>query len=268
MSSSRLPRTAEASAVSLRRRTLAGETALVVGIAVGLSAARSVLSFAAAASAPGGLPARSATMVGSQAPGQPWIDLGRQLVFLAGLLLPVLLAAHLTGRAGESLAAIGLRRARWRREVAAGLGIASAVGGVGLAVYLASRAAGVSVTVVPAALPDVWWRFPVLALSAAGNAALEEVVLVGYLLHRCRQVGWPDHRAAAVSAGVRAGYHLYQGLAGGLGNLAMGLLFARFYQRTSTIWPLLVAHTAIDLVAFIGYSVLAAHVGWLPVAHR
>jgi membrane protease YdiL (CAAX protease family) len=248
---------------SAQRRTLAWETGLVLSIAVGLSAARSLLSFASAVSAPGGLAAQSATLVGTLAPGQPWIDLGRQLVVLAGLVLPVLLVVHLLRSSGESVAAIGLTRPQGR-DVAVGLGLAAAVGGVGLAAYLVSRAAGLSVTVVPAALQGVWWRFGVLALSAAGNAALEEVVLVGYLLHRCRQLGWPDTRSAGVSAVVRGAYHLYQGLAGCLGNVVMGLLFARFYQRTSTILPLIVAHTMIDLVAFIGYSALAGHVGWLP----
>jgi membrane protease YdiL (CAAX protease family) len=238
-----------------------------VGLAVGLAAARSVLSFASAVLAPGGLSARSATLVGTLAPGQPWIDLGRQVVFLTALLLPALLAAHLAQRSDGSIASIGLRRPRGPRDVVRGLGIAAGVGGLGLAAYLASRAAGLSVTVVPEALPDVWWRTAVLVMSAAGNAVLEEVVLVGYLLHRGRQVGWSDARATTVSAGLRGAYHLYQGLAGCLGNVVMGLLFARIYRRSGTIIPLLVAHTAIDLAAFLGYGALAGHVGWLPVGH-
>jgi membrane protease YdiL (CAAX protease family) len=252
---------------SLPRRTLAMESSLVVGIAVGLAAARSMLSFVSAVSAPGGLSARSATLVGTLAPGQPWVDLGRQVVFLAALVSPALLAAHLTQRSDGSLTCIGLRWRRSPRDVALGLGIAVGIGGLGLAAYLASRAAGLSVTVVPEALPDVWWRSTVLVLSAAANATLEEVVLVGYLLHRCRQLGWSDARATAVSAGLRGAYHLYQGLAGGLGNVVMGLLFAKFYRRTGTIIPLLVAHTVIDVTAFIGYGALAGHVGWLPIAH-
>jgi membrane protease YdiL (CAAX protease family) len=253
---------------STQQRTIAWETVLVVAIAVGLAAARSVLVFASAATAAGGLSARSAVLVGSLAPGQPWIDLGLQLVFLCGLLLPALLAAHLTQRSGESLAAIGLRRPRPLHDAGLGLGIAAAVGGIGLAAYLASHAAGLSVTVVPEAVPPVWWRAPVLLLSAVGNAVLEEVVLVGYLLHRCRQLGWSDRRAATVSAGLRGAYHLYQGLAGGIGNLVMGLVFARFYQRFGNILPLLVAHAVIDAVAFIGYGQLAGHVHWLPVPHQ
>ncbi len=38
--------------------------------------------------------------------------------------------------------------------------------------------------VVAENLPDVWWRFPILVLSAAQNGILEEVIVVGYLLNR------------------------------------------------------------------------------------
>ena len=46
----------------------------------------------------------------------------------------------------------------------------------------------------------------------------------------------------------------------------MGLVFARFYQRTGTIVPLIVAHATIDIVAFLGYAELAGHVSWVPAA--
>ena len=44
----------------------------------------------------------------------------------------------------------------------------------------------------------------------------------------------------------------------------MGLVFARYYQRTGRIGALIVAHTLIDVVAFCGYALLAGHVSWLP----
>jgi hypothetical protein len=190
--------TQQAPAATAERRTLAGETALVVGLAVGLAAARSVLDFAAEATAPGGLQAGSATLVGSLASGQPWIDLGLQVVFLVGLMLPALLAAHLAHRSAGSLAAIGLRRERWRLSLALGLAIAASIGGLGLAAYFVSRAAGFSVAVVPDALPHVWWGVPLPVLAACGNAALEEVVLVGYLQpapRTVRMVSRPNGRS-------------------------------------------------------------------------
>ena len=44
----------------------------------------------------------------------------------------------------------------------------------------------------------------------------------------------------------------------------MGLLFGRLYQRWGRAAPLVVAHTLIDSVALVGYTLLAGHVSWLP----
>lgn len=248
--------------VGLGRRLLAVEVAIVVTWAVGLSAARSVLSFLSALLRPEPLSAQTATLNRSLAP-QPWIDLGLQLVFVVSLLLPVALVLYLVRRSGDSLRDIGLRADRLGRDVLLGVGAAAAVGAVGLAGYLLARAAGASLTLVPTSLPDVWWRLPVLVLSSCANAALEEVVLVGYLSRRLRQLGWSPSAVVGLSAVLRAGYHLYQGASGFLGNLAMGLVFATYFQRTGRIVPLLVAHATIDVVAFVGYLLIAPHVSWL-----
>jgi len=49
-----------------------------------------------------------------------------------------------------------------------------------------------------------------------------------------------------------------------VGNLLMGAVFARYFQRSGRIVPLIAAHTFIDVVAFCGYVLLAGHVAWLP----
>ena len=69
--------------------------------------------------------------------------------------------------------------------------------------------------------------------------------------------------AIAVSALVRGTYHLYQGFGGFVGNVVMGVVFALVWRRTRRVGPLVVAHTLIDVVAFIGYAVLKGRVGWL-----
>lgn len=240
------------------------EIVVVVGLAVGLSAVRSVLDFVRVALETAPLASHAATLNGSAAPGHPWVDLGFQLTRIVALLLPAVLVVVLALRGGEPLASFGITTWRWRREVVIGLAGAAAVGGIGLAGYLVSYALGGSLTVVPTSLPPVWWRVPVLVLSAAANAILEEVVLCGYLLRRLDQLGTGRRTAALVSATIRGSYHLYQGLAGALGNLAMGLVFARYRQRTGRITALVVAHTAIDTVAFLGYLALVGHVSWLP----
>jgi membrane protease YdiL (CAAX protease family) len=131
-------------------------------------------------------------------------------------------------------------------------------------VYLAARALGVSVTIAPTTLDDTWWRLPVLIASAAANAWAEEVVMVGYLMTRLRQLGWSENRSLVAQSVLRGAYHLYQGLGGFLGNIAMGLVFGRVWQRTNRLWMLVGAHTLIDVVAFLGYAALRGRVGWLP----
>lgn len=242
---------------------LRAEVLIVVMIAIGLSAARSVLRFLAALTAPAPLSQQTATLNSSQAPGRPWIDLGLQLVFVGSLLLPVLLALYLLRRSGDPVASIGLRGDRLPKDLLVGAGAAAAVGVVGLAGYLLARELGASLTLVPTSLPQVWWRIPVLVLASFANAALEEVVLVGYLGRRLRQLGFGAPATVLISAGLRGLYHLYQGASGLLGNFAMGAVFATYFQRTGRVVPLVVAHTLIDVVAFVGYLLVSPHVSWL-----
>jgi membrane protease YdiL (CAAX protease family) len=66
------------------------------------------------------------------------------------------------------------------------------------------------------------------------------------------------------SSVLRGSYHLYQGFGGFAGNFVMGLIFGYFFQRTKRVAPLIVAHTLIDAVSFVGYALLQGHVSWLP----
>jgi membrane protease YdiL (CAAX protease family) len=260
----RQARPARTSAPALPSTTLLRvEVILVVTLAVGLSAARSVLNFIASATA-GALSTQAAVLNGSYTPRQ-WLDLSLHAVWLVGLILPVCFAIYLLVRSGETVADIGIDDTRPRRDALNGALIAAVIGGTGLLLYLGAYAAGASLTVVPSTLPDVWWRIPFLLLSALGNALLEEVVLLGFLMRRGDQLGWSPRRSLLTSAGLRAAYHLYQGLGGLIGNFVMGLIFGRLYQRTGRLIPLIVAHFLIDAVAFVGYVLLAGHVDWLPV---
>ena len=207
---------------------------------------------------------QTALLNGSYSPGRPWLDLALQVLALASGVVPVLLVGHLLIRSGEGFSAIGLDRRQPREDLTRGAVIAALVGGTGLALYLAAHASGVNLTVIAEDLPAVWWRIPILVLSAAQNALLEETLVAGYLLRRLRQLGWSDDRALLVSALLRGSYHLYQGFGGFAGNLVMGLLFGRVYQRRGRVMPLFVAHALIDTVAFVGYALLVGHVSWLP----
>ncbi|GHE13449.1 membrane protein [Klenkia taihuensis] len=246
------------------RRWLVTEVWLVFALSLGAAGLRAAIQFVGALLATRPLPHQAAVLNSSQAPGRPWVDLLLQLTSLATGVVPVLLAVHLLVRSGEGTRPLGLRPVRAGSDLARGVGLAALVGGTGLALYLAARGVGADLTVVAEALPDVWWRIPVLVLSAAQNAVLEEVLVAAYLLHRLRQLGWSEGRALAVSAVLRGSYHLYQGPGGFVGNVVMGLLFGRLFQRWGRVGPLVVAHTLIDVVAFVGYAALAGRVSWLP----
>ena len=58
------------------------------------------------------------------------------------------------------------------------------------------------------------------------------------------------------SAVLRGAYHTYQGVGPGLANLVMGLVFGTWYLRTRRAMPLVIAHTLLDVVAFVGYALL------------
>ena len=191
------------------------------------------------------------------------IDLGLNLAFVAQLLAWGGLAVYLLWRSGITPAQIGLGRFRLRPDLLGGLGLAALIGIPGLGLYVAARALGLSAEVVPSGLTDTWWRVPVLIAAAFANGWAEEVVVVGYLLTRLEQLRIRPGVAVAASAVLRGMYHLYQGFGAGLGNLVMGVVFALVWRRTGRLWPLIVAHGLIDTVAFVGYALLAGHLGWL-----
>jgi membrane protease YdiL (CAAX protease family) len=113
------------------------------------------------------------------------------------------------------------------------------------------------------ALADNWWTVPVLIISAAQNAVLEETIMIGFLYTRLRQLGWAWPVIIGVSAVIRGGYHLYQGFGGFAGNLIMGVIFGLIYLRWKRVMPLVITHTLLDIGAFVGYALLAPHVSWL-----
>jgi len=254
--------------VGVPRRWLVAELWLVFALSLGASGVRALVALVADLATGVPLGRQSAVLNGSLAPGRPWLDLTLQLVYLVAALVPVALALHLLARSGESRRTIGFDASRLGSDVGRGIVLAAIVGGSGLAFYLAVHASGLNLTVVAEDLPAVWWRIPVLVLSAAQNAVLEEMLVGGYLLHRLRQLGWGDNRALILSAVLRGSYHLYQGFGGFVGNLVMGLVFGRLYQRWGRVGPFVAAHTLIDVVAFVGYAVLAGHVSWLPTSPR
>ncbi|GAB4077369.1 CPBP family intramembrane glutamic endopeptidase [Nostocoides australiense] len=248
----------------LSRRHLVLETWLVLGVSLGASAIWSLLRIIDRLTVHVALNQQTTSMNNSVTPDRPWLDLAYQLTGVILGVVPALLALHLLRRDDAGAwRAIGWDRRAPGRDLLAGVGLTALIGIPGLGLYAAARALNLNTTIAAANLTDHWWTIPVLVLAAAQNAVLEEVVMVGYLLTRWRQAGWPAPLALAISALVRGSYHLYQGFGGFAGNLVMGLVFGYLYTRTRRVLPLVIAHTLLDVFAFVGYTLLKDHLSWL-----
>lgn len=232
------------------------EVLLVLGVSLGQSASYALVTLVARLTADRPLAQQTATLNASQS-ARPWLDLTYQLLNIFFALVPVLLAVHLLNRErGDARQMLGLDARQPGRDLLWGAALAAAIGLPGIGLFWIAAQLGINASLVPAALPQLWWTVPVLILSAAQNAILEEVIVVGYLVTRLRDLDWRLGAVITASALLRGSYHLYQGFGAFVGNAIMGVVFALFFLRVRRVAPLIVAHTLLDVVAFVGYALL------------
>lgn len=228
------------------------EIGIVLGLSLGLSALYSIVQLVDR-STRGPIASQTATLNRSLS-DRAVFDLTYQLLGILSDLVPVVLVCWLLWSAARPhLGRLGIDGRHPWRDAAVGAGLALIVGTGGIAVYLLGRWLGVAVGVNPTGLDAQWWTIPVLLLSAFRAGATEEIIVVGYLFARLGDLGWGRWTIILSTAVLRATYHLYQGYAGFVGNLLMGLLFGWLYSRTRRVLPLVIAHTLIDAAIFIGY---------------
>ena len=239
------------------------EIVLVLWLSLGAAAIRAALNLWNRLTSGQPLDDQTASIIAPVTPDRPWLDAAYQLSFLLLPLGAVALVGYLLYRSGESLATIGFDLRRPGSDLGRGIALAALVGGTGLLFYLAAYSAGLSVQIAAAAVSG-WWDWLFLVLRAAENAVLEEVVILGFLLHRLDQIGMRPLPAIFLSSLLRGAYHLYQGFGGFIGNFAMGLLFGWLFRRWGRVGPMVVAHFLIDVVAFVGYALLSERISWLP----
>jgi membrane protease YdiL (CAAX protease family) len=193
------------------------------------------------------------------------LDLIKQVLTVLRGLAWGALGLYLLWRSGVNLRSrLGLDAKRPWADLGTAVVLTAIIGLPGIALYLGAVAAGINLTVAPTTLNDVWWRLPVLVLAAIENGFLEEVLVVGYLLTRLDQLKVTPWIAILISAVLRGSYHLYQGFGGFLGNAIMGVVFAYWFRRTRRLWPVVIAHSLLDITVFVGYSALRGVVSWLP----
>jgi uncharacterized protein len=181
-------------------------------------------------------------------------DLTYQLLAIFFDLVPVALVAYLLWRPMRPhLERLGIDFRRPAGDSLRGVALVLIIGIPGLGFYFLARTLGISVNVVPTALDSYWWTVPVLVLSAVRAGVSEEVIAIGYLFARLRDLGWGRWQIILASALLRGTYHLYQGFGAFIANFVMGVAFGWLYVRFGRLLPLVIAHVLIDTAVFVGY---------------
>ena len=238
------------------------EVGIVLALSIGQSAVYSVLSFVRSLmTAP--LASQATALNPSRAEQAIWDAVYRVFDVLFDLALVALVVYLLWEPARSTFQRIGLTFSRIGRDAGTAVLLLASIGIPGLALYALSRLMGLTLQVQASELGAAWWTIPLLILSAVRAGLLEEVILNGYLFERLGS-RW---RVLIAVAALRGLYHLYQGPAMALGNMVMGLVFGWvylkwrrvMYRRTRRTMPLVIAHTLLDVVAFVGYPLAAPY---------
>lgn len=225
----------------------------MLGVSLGQSAVYAVVSLADSLTQATPLSQQTTTLNPSLSSREAF-DLIYNLLGLVFDVVPVVLVCYLLwNRTRPHLARLGIDASRPLGDAGLGLLLALAIGIPGIALYLVARALGLGLTVDAAGLSSHWWTVPVLLLSALRAGLQEEVIVLGYLFERLRQLGWGRWRIIVTAALFRGSYHLYQGFGAFVGNVLMGMLFGYLLSRSKRVLPFVIAHFVIDAAIFVGY---------------
>lgn len=93
---------------------------------------------------------------------------------------------------------------------------------------------------------------PILLFSAS-NSFFEETIVTGYIISTLEEKRNAIF-ALNISVFIRLMYHLYQGPVAVLHIVPMGIIFGVVYIKYKNIWPLVIAHFILDLIALSQYS--------------
>ncbi|MCU1425143.1 MAG: family intrarane metalloprotease, partial [Microbacteriaceae bacterium] len=142
------------------------EIGIVLGLSLGASAVYSVVAIINRMTRAEALSDQTAT-INTSLSDRPTFDLIYQVLAVTFDLMPVALVLFLLWQSGRPhLGRLGLDARQPGRDVLTGVALVAVIGIPGIGVYLAGRALGISVDVVPTALDAYWWTVPVLVLSA------------------------------------------------------------------------------------------------------
>ena len=90
--------------------------------------------------------------------------------------------------------------------------------------------------------------FWLMVLFFVVNSLFEELTVTGYVISSLATEG--AGIAITASTLLRFSYYLYQGPFAAVSILPLGLLFGALYWRRRNLWPLIVAHTIVNVLVF------------------
>jgi hypothetical protein len=183
------------------------------------------------------------------------------LLYLVQLAAPALVL-YLLARSGEGAASIGLTfdRPRLKADAALILPVFAAAFFGPLAVLQdILQAAGVhGFNPTTVGVPHAYAAVVLAAGLQAG--VVEEIVVLGYLVHRLEQLGVPTVPLVMIAVLVRISYHLYYGL-GVLAFIVWAAVSVLLYRRFRRLWPFIVVHVLWDTVV----GLTAIYNGWVII---
>lgn len=182
-------------------------------------------------------------------PGHALVAALLDVPFVVLDVVGAVLVAYLLTVSGGGLAALGLDRRRVRSDltVAGKLWFLAylvpfLVGGIVLSALDIGGEGGVTNPLYAVYL------LPLL-LSAVVAGVVEEVVVLGYLVHRLEQRGWTPGGVLLLAATVRVSYHLYYGL-DVLPFVGWAVVSVLLYRRRRRLLPFIAVHALWDLSSF------------------
>jgi len=92
-----------------------------------------------------------------------------------------------------------------------------------------------------------------VVLLSVINPIFEELFVCAYVIRALERTR-SRMFAVNVSVALRASYHLYQGAIGGLVLIGFGLILGWYFARSGRLWPAIIAHALLDLLALGVYT--------------
>jgi membrane protease YdiL (CAAX protease family) len=163
--------------------------------------------------------------------------------------IPLLLIISLTG---DRWSDFGIVRPRWFMDAASGCLICFFCWlthhFAWIVLPLSMLEGSTSPLVVLKTRPDGIFEFFLLAIGVAASGFSQEFIMRGYLIPRFERLLGSTVKAVLITSVLFGGYHIYQGIAAVIGDVAIGLVYAIAFCLLRRLWPLCLAHALMNFL--------------------